>query len=102
MSHGVDVEIVESTKDAAEVNRLGVIRVNRMWINGMEVKSWPLDDPPEVYFEDKGVAKIRVTMFARSVRVHAEQARIRNCGTPIYDQLAAEIGQLAAEIGVAK
>uniref|UniRef100_A0AAU8GL86 Tail assembly chaperone n=1 Tax=Mycobacterium phage Farewell TaxID=3158893 RepID=A0AAU8GL86_9CAUD len=88
---GVDVEIVEATRNVDDVNQLGVIVPDRLRLNGMEIV-WPRDCPPVIIpnLEGHDAAMVTITMYARSVRICAERDGLPDAGTPIYDQLMAE------------
>lgn len=77
---GIDVEIYESVKgldELAAIQQQGVIAPGRLRINGQEI-AWPAGHPPvihEMKIGDPDAAVVTLTVFARSIKVHAEAKR---------------------------
>lgn len=69
-ARGVDLEIVEATKDGT-AGPLNVIVPNDVRINGMSVLV-PSDPEIEIVASDTGAVTARLTVLVGKLRVHAE------------------------------
>ena len=90
---GVDVEIVELIGDLPAVNQAGVIRPNRLRINGLEI-IYPREHPPvinRITMPSDEAAMITVTMFARKVSIAAEQKPAKPEGVQRFRKKPVEI-----------